>query len=198
MNREDFTQEIVRELLDYNPETGDLTWKFRDSKWFSAEGTWKSWNTKYAGKRACTERTNTNGYRYKCQKTTLFNKAYLSHRVIWLWMTGEWPYQQIDHIDRDGRNNRWSNLRDVSFGANSRNMSLSRRNKSGVSGVYWDKRINKWRSQVFFDGTEYRLGYFEKDDLDLAAMEVMEFRAEHGFHPTHGLEHAHYHKGDQK
>ena len=196
MKREDITQEIVRELLDYNPETGDLTWKPRHRKWFCSERVWKSCNTRYAGKIAHGEQTDQRGYKYKA--TGLFRKKYKTHRLVWLWMTGRWPSGQVDHKDREGRNNKWSNLREVSFGDNSRNKSLLKNNTSGVTGVSWNNKISKWSAAVTFEGNVYGLGYFEKDDLDLAAMEVMEFRAENGFHPTHGLEHAHYRKGDQK
>lgn len=46
------TQEIAKEFWDYDPETGIFIWKFRDRKWFATEGSFKTTNTKFAGKRA--------------------------------------------------------------------------------------------------------------------------------------------------
>jgi hypothetical protein len=48
----ELNQEVVRELLDYFPETGELIWKRRARKWFVSDGSWKSWNAKNAGKPA--------------------------------------------------------------------------------------------------------------------------------------------------
>ena len=80
------TQEIVKEFLDYNPETGKLIWKKRDRKWFSSNKSYNTWNSRYADKEGFTSLDN-RGY----NSGRIFDKTYRSHRVIWLWMTGEWP-----------------------------------------------------------------------------------------------------------
>ena len=52
---------------------------------------------------------------------TINGKMYRAHRVIWLWMTGKWPENDIDHEDRDATNNRWNNLGDKTKADNNRN-----------------------------------------------------------------------------
>ena len=58
-----------------------------------------------------------------------------AHRLAFLLMTGDWPKQVVDHINRDKADNRWCNLRDVSSSENLLNQGLSRNNRSGVVGV---------------------------------------------------------------
>ena len=48
------TQEIIRKLLDYDPETGKLTWRARDRKWFKSDRDCNAWNAKLSGKEAFT------------------------------------------------------------------------------------------------------------------------------------------------
>lgn len=106
----ELTHKIVRELLDYNPRTGVVTWRIRKRKWFTADHHWRAWNTKYANKPAGS--LDTEGYR----QVTLFGEGgYRLGRLIWFWVTGEWPLNTIDHEDRDKQNNRWKNLRDVTM-----------------------------------------------------------------------------------
>lgn len=77
--------------------------------------------------------------------------TYKAHRIIWLWVTGEWPNGQIDHINRDALDNRWSNLRIATPNANARNRSVNRNNTSGETGVFLDrsKKTNPWRVEVW-------------------------------------------------
>lgn len=60
-------------------------------------------------------------------------------------MTGEWPERDIDHINRDGLDNRWSNLRLATKSQNMRNHGLFKTNTSGMTGVHWDRCAKKWR-----------------------------------------------------
>ena len=62
----------------------------------------------------------------------ILGKYYKAHRVIWLWMTGEWPKEQVDHINHDRTDNRWCNLREASRLENYRNQSQYKNNKSGL------------------------------------------------------------------
>src|SRR5262245_14420263 len=89
----------LAELLEYNPETGELRWKRRP------RGP-QRWNTRWAGKPAFTTKLR-GGYRMG----RIHWGAYYAHRVIWALMTGAWPTSEIDHIDGDPSNNRWANLR---------------------------------------------------------------------------------------
>jgi hypothetical protein len=101
----ELTQDIVRELLDYDPEMGALTWKRRDRRWFSSDGIWKSWNSQHAGKLAFTA-YDTSGY----LSGLILGRAYKAHRIIFLWVTGRWPDPEVDHDNHIRDDNRWVNL----------------------------------------------------------------------------------------
>jgi hypothetical protein len=134
------TQEIVRELLDYDPLTGLLTWRRRDRRWFTSDRIWNSWNTKHAGKPAFTAR-DTYGHAHG----SIFGKLYLAHRVIWLWMTGRWPYPEIDHINHKRADNPWTNLEEVTGAENiaRRRRSGRKIDTTGNAGVH-----REWRTQA--------------------------------------------------
>ena len=81
------------------------------------------------------------------------------HRLAWLYVYGEWPHQQIDHIDGNKLNNRIENLRDVSPYANNENLhNPKKHNSTGVLGVR--KRGNKYHSRIVVNGIEKHLGTF--------------------------------------
>ena len=98
-----------------------------------------------------------NGYIY----VTLHDYKLLAHRVAWFYVTGKWPEEQLDHINRDRRDNRLVNLRPASQSQNSCNGSLRSTNKSGYRGVSWEKRKRKWQARIVKDGKQYPLGYFD-------------------------------------
>lgn len=95
-------------------------------------------------------------------------KRYLAHRVIWKMKTGKDPVLDIDHEDTDSINNRFSNLREASVAQNRHNSTISRRNSSGVKGVYFDNDLKKWRASVMLDRVVHRIGNF-KDLYDAKA-----------------------------
>lgn len=131
MTRIDVTQSVVRELLHYNRKTGQLIWKHRKRKWFKTDGrcSQNGWNARWVGKPALNS-LNHDGYR----AGAILGQAFLAQRIIWLWMTGAWPKNEIDHENRNRADNRWCNLRDVSHAINSRNC-LRSNNNTGISGV---------------------------------------------------------------
>lgn len=184
------TYEVVRELLDYDPETGIFTWRNRDRRWFSSKRGWMTWNARYEGKRAGTVWTSPDGG-YQRREMTLNYQRIKEHRAAWMWMKGAPAPTQLDHINRDATDNRWANLRASSNAENCRNLSKRRNNTSGVTGVSWSKVAGKWAARCRGDSRYQSLGYF--DDISEAAAAVQEFRARHGFDPAHGAEPAHYH-----
>jgi hypothetical protein len=131
------TKKILRQLLTYNPETGALTWRRRSRKWFSTDRAWRRFNTQFAGRPAFN--TSAHGY----LRGRLFTKTYAAHRIIWMWVTGRWPFPEVDHKDKDGKNNRWNNLRQATRQVNNLNKYKYRTNKSGYSGVQF--RCGKFR-----------------------------------------------------
>lgn len=87
---------------------------------------------------------------------------YRAHRLAWLYMTGEWPRGDIDHINGDRLDNRWSNLREATRSQNLGNSRIPSTNKSGFKGVSFDGRRNKWLAQITIDGVHYHLGRYDK------------------------------------
>lgn len=170
--------EHLRELLNYNPQTGALTWKSRAVECFReigkrpAEYLHQSWNTKYAGKAAGSVRRD--GY----ATVVIDGEHYKLHRVIWKIATGEEP-QQIDHINRDQGDNRFENLRDVAPKINSRNRGMWSHNTSGVTGIEFHSRDEVWTAKLGLHGKQIYLGSFKTRDEAIAARLASEVVRDH-------------------
>ena len=160
--KEKFSHEMLRALLKYDPDTGVLTWNSRGRSLFPNDGAWKSWNTKNAGCRADNLYTLKSKRKtpYHCWCVTIFGKTYRSHRIIWYWMTGEEPPEEIDHKDQDAKNNRWHNIRAATRKENSNNIGLRINNTSGTVGVSLHSS-GKWRARIMIDYKEIHLGLFD-------------------------------------
>lgn len=184
----DLTQDIVREFLNYDPDSGMLTWRKRAEHWFSRPRICGMWNTRYAGKIAGRVVEKPNGYQSRVVR--LFGHPRLEHRVIWLYMLGDSLPVEIDHINHNATDNRWSNLRASDRGRNSRNSSMKHNNTSGITGVSWHKQSGKWRARCWSDGKRESLGYF--DNLKEAGDALAEFRKRNGYDKCHGKEKAYY------
>ena len=133
--------ELLRELLDYDRDTGIFRWKVQVSIGVGAgsiagylDG--KYWNLRIRG------------------------HNYRAHRVAWALTEGEWPPGEIDHRNRNRSDNRRSNLRLATHAENTRNCGLRRDNSSGVKGVEWYKATKKWRVSIRIGGKRISLGYF--------------------------------------
>ncbi len=131
------TAERVREVLDYDPETGVFTRR---------GDTFKTVEHKH-------------GLGYRTMR--IDGSVLLSHRVAWLWVHGRWPVGEIDHINGVRDDNRLTNLRDVSRGYNMQNLKSAQSNNkhSGLLGVYRNR--SKWIARIMVDGVYYHLGTFE-------------------------------------
>ena len=131
----------LRELLNYDPETGVFTWRV------ARKGRFKG---SVAGS------TDSNGYR----TIRLDDVLYLEHRLAVLYMIGEWPKATVDHINGERADNRWTNLREATWSQNLANRSPNKNNTSGAKGVWWNKRRSKWTAAVTVDRKAIHLGYF--------------------------------------
>jgi len=144
----ELTAERARELLSYDQFSGVLTW--RVDRGGSAR----------AGSVAGAQ----HDARYL--RLTIDRKSYKAHRVIFLLMTGCWPNPRCDHIDLDKTNNRWKNLREATVSQNGANRQHQINSASGVKGVIWLKRNNKWLARIKFHGKMIHVGLFA--DLEQA------------------------------
>ena len=178
-NRADITPELLRQLLRYEPETGKLFWKPRTVDLFKDMRCFNSWTARFSGKEALTAR-NTKGY----YVGTILGNDYSAHRAAWTLYHGFWPVGDIDHINGNPSDNRASNLRDVSRTENCKNAKISTNNKSGVTGVSYWRRGNKWRVQIKSENKVIHIGYYKNFQDAVTARRQSE--ADYGFHSNHG------------
>lgn len=173
--------ETLRKLLDYDPETGFLTWKPRPAEMFPNAPKWKRWNTRYANKRA----GNAKGYQKGYMAVCILGTNHQVHRVIWAMHTGAWPEDQIDHINRQPADNRIVNLRAVSNFENCRNKRPSKKNTSGHIGVHFRAKQGNWYAYISMN-KRISLGSYPTFEEAVAARKAAEVK--YGFHPNHGRE----------
>ncbi len=110
---------------------------------------------------------------------TINNTSYYAHRMAWFYVNGFIPNNPIDHINRNKSDNRITNLRVVTNQCNMRNSNKQKNNKSGVTGVSWNKDYNKWQSNIKVDSIGKYLGmsiFFEEAvALRLAAEQCLDW-----------------------
>lgn len=85
-------------------------------------------------------------------RITIDRVLYPAHQLAWLYMTGEWPEEQIDHRDGDRSNNAFKNLRLATEAQNSWNSKKKKNNKSGVKGVFFCNTTKKWVATFEMNG----------------------------------------------
>lgn len=135
--------EKLKSMIDYSPESGVLTWRVNK------------------GGRA--KKGYLAGHESKSPpylQVRIDGSLYLGHRLAWLWMTGAWPENMIDHIDGNGLNNKWDNLRPATMSQNQHNRGKGKNNTSGYKGVWFHKQIGRWCADVWKDGKKVYLGTF--------------------------------------
>ena len=138
------TQERLKELFDYDPETGNLIWKVNLRGRFAKIG-------KIAGGPHC------NGYRNLC----VDQYRVLVHRMVWLYHHGFIPPNEIDHINGIKADNRIENLRLATRTENLQNTKKARSKHTNLIGVGYCKRDNVFVSSIRADGKRIHLGTFK-------------------------------------
>lgn len=165
------TPERLKELLSYDPYTGKFTHL-------------RTWAATAAGSIAGT--LSDRGY----VRIGVDGEEFRAHRLAWFYVHGEWPGDEIDHINGDRTDNRIANLRIVTHAENMQNVRAKlRRNTSGITGVSWHKARKKWRAAISINGKRYHLGLFATSDQAQAAYAAAKIRhhpCQTKFKDTHG------------
>ena len=168
ISEERLTQEYVKELINYDPCTGLVTWKVSRGK-------------ARAGSLASDVSVGSTGKRYG--RITIHKKRYKLHRIIWLYVYGSFP-ETIDHINGNSLDNRITNLRNVDLRTNSLNRRVQNNSTSGIHGVNWHKTQRSWQVSIH-DRNGYKyLGKFN-NLFDAACVRKSAERI-HGYHTNHG------------
>jgi hypothetical protein len=135
----------VRDALDYDHVTGQFVWK----------------NTSHNSRVMAGENAGHTCPRHGYVFIGIDRVVYRAHRLAWAHFYGEWPANQIDHINGDRQDNRIANLREATNAQNAQNMGIKKSNTSGVPGVSWHDRAGKWSAQITIGGKKRHLGLFE-------------------------------------
>jgi hypothetical protein len=142
------TRAQLEARLSYNRETGEFHWL-------------SSPRSGWVGKRAGS--LTNKGYRI----IEIDGEPVLTHRLAWFFTYGEWPPHEVDHKNTNRDDNWIDNLRKATKAQNQANAVTRADNSSGIKGIHWSNKANKWVARIQCNNKRYCLGYFE--DLDLAA-----------------------------
>ena len=136
------TQERLKEVLSYNPETGVFLWRVSSGK---------------APAGSTAGAPNGDGY----IQIKIDGKRYKAHRLAVLYTDGYMPENTVDHKDRIPWHNWRDNLQEASMQCQMRNCGMLKNNTSGVKGVGWDKAMGKWYARVKVSGVLKYIGCFD-------------------------------------
>jgi hypothetical protein len=150
------TQEYLKSVLNYDPETGIFTWLINASS-----------RARIGDVAGCIFDNRT-----KIQKSLggkpdyrrrirIKGKMYYSNVLAWLYMTGEFPNALVDHCNVDSLDDRWINLRHATIKQNGKNKKIFINNKSGFKGVSKLAKKNKWQVHIRVDGKRMYLGHYD-------------------------------------
>lgn len=164
----------VSRLIKYSPDTGALEWRRRDLSLFKSVRQYKTWNARFAGLPAM---TSVNAQGYLCGK--IIGLPCKAHHIAWMMLHKDWPDGEVDHIDRDKRNNSAGNLRLVDRSRNCMNRRSHVGSTSKFKGVSFKEANGKWVAQVQAGGKGKHIGYFD-NELDAALAYDIEVAKMHG------------------
>jgi hypothetical protein len=143
------TADRLREVLAYDPETGEFTWRE------------PGFGRRLDLRAGCASKSR--GY----VVIRVDGRLFFAHRLAWLFMTGEWPADQVDHKNNRRADNRWMNLRPATVSQNNHNRSVLSRSTSGVKGV--SRTRSRWRASVRVNGRTIVLGHHDTKEAAAAA-----------------------------
>jgi hypothetical protein len=163
------TQQNLKLLCHYDPDTG-VFMRIRKITWTGNIIESKSVPSKIT--------------KFGYYQMNIFGRPYAVHRLIFLYMTGRFPKNDVDHINGDRIDNRWANLREVTRRENMMNVGVRSNSTTGVTGVSRRKDTGKYVAYVDVEGKRIRLGSF--DTLGEAAEARVKASEQYGFHSNHG------------
>lgn len=143
------TQEILKNILRYDPETGVFFFLVRRGRLNPGDRAGSL--NKESGYVEITLRP----YNPHHQK---------AHRLAWLYMTGEWPEREIDHKNLIRHDNRWVNLRPATRIQQCANSPMRKTNSSGFKGVSFDSWTQRWVARIKVENKHLNLGRFDSKD----------------------------------
>ena len=156
-------QQRLKELLHYDAPTGVFRWrgirKDRQGQPWDVAGYPRS-----------------NGYMH----VRIDGKYHLLHRLAWLYVHGQFPSGEIDHLNRIRNDNRIHNLRDASKCQNQQNRSIQTNNTSGVPGVVFSKKYGTWKARIKANNQYHHLGTFKTFDDAVTARKTAEKKLHKG------------------
>lgn len=148
----DLTQQQLHALLHYDPDTGVF-------RWLGDRTNGRGQINAAAGSVAGSVNKKS-GYR----SIGIAGRLYKAHRLAWLYVTGVWPIDELDHRDTVRDNNAFENLREATRQLNNENNRLARvGNPSGLLGAHYvgPGRPGPYRAKICCNGKRYFLGYFQ-------------------------------------
>lgn len=160
------TIERLKELLLYDADDGRFYWK-----------------VKVRGRHIGGQAGSFDAHGYG--QVRIDGEIYKEHRLVWLYVTGAWPKDQIDHQNHDRRDNRFENLREADNRTNHLNRPMQSSNTSGFVGVSFNKGAKLFESYITTERKRVRLGYFKT--LEEAIKARADANAKYGFHANHGV-----------
>lgn len=166
------SNDLVKRMFDY--KDGEMFHKPRNGDSWQD----KRFNSKYAGKKIGTLHKTT-GYLVH----SIGGRQFGVHQLVWLYHNKTLP-ESIDHFDQNKTNNKIENLRPSNHKHNGKNRRIGKNNSTGVVGVIFCKRRNKFKAQIKVNGKSISIGYFE--DIASASQARKKAEVEYGFCVNHG------------
>lgn len=163
-------KELIRKLINYNSDTGIVT--------RIAKISWKGNIVK------CKDFIPQSITPYGYYQMSFLGRPHHLHRLIFLYVKGRFPINDIDHINGDRLDNKWVNLREVTRAENLMNLGVKGNNSSGFMGVHLRKDTNKYNAFIHHKGKKYSLGDY--DNIENAVKARIEGEIKFGFHINHG------------
>ncbi len=155
------TEQRLKKMLEYDSATGIFTAKSR------RQGLRKKIGT-----------VNSDGYLV----IMIDYKNYYAHRLAWLYVYGEFPEKQIDHLNHNKLDNCIGNLANADHCSNAKNRPLQSNNKTGYHGISETKR--GYRARIMVNQVEIPLYHGKSEAKAIAARKEAEIK--YGFHANHG------------